>query len=153
MRRALERHDMLVLAKGPDGSARQLWHTFRTEPRVVLLGAGSFWEGAEQIEQPPACVVVTRIPFPALSDPLLAALADSWPDPQNQFVVPHAALRMRQGLGRLAWSHNRRNAVVLFDRRAQTRGYTSTRPGTLPHCTQHHETMAQITERAVEWVG
>jgi len=153
IRRALERHDILVLAQGQDGSARQLWHTFRTEPRVVLLGAGSFWEGAEQIEQPPACVVVTRIPFPALSDPLLAALADSWPDPQSQFVVPHAALRLRQALGGLAWSHNRRNAVVLFDRRAQTRGYSSTLLGTLPHCTQYQETMAQITERAVEWVG
>jgi ATP-dependent DNA helicase DinG len=153
IRRALERHDILVLAQGQDGSARQLWHTFRTEPRVVLLGAGSFWEGAEQIEQPPACVVVTRIPFPALSDPLLAALADSWPDPQSQFVVPHAALRVRQALGGLAWSHNRRNAVVLFDRRAQTRGYSSTLLGTLPHCTQYQETMAQITERAVEWVG
>ncbi|HZC76109.1 MAG TPA: ATP-dependent DNA helicase, partial [Ktedonobacterales bacterium] len=152
IRRALERHDILVLAQGQDGSARQLWHTFRTEPRVVLLGAGSFWEGAEQIEQPPACVVVTRIPFPALSDPLLAALADSWPDPQSQFVVPHAALRVRQALGGLAWSHNRRNAVVLFDRRAQTRGYSSTLLGTLPHCTQYQETMAQITERAAEWV-
>jgi Rad3-related DNA helicase len=153
IRRALERHDILVLAQGQDGSARQLWHTFRTEPRVVLLGAGSFWEGAEQIEQPPACVVVTRIPFPALSDPLLAALADSWPDPQSQFVVPHAALRVRQALGGLAWSHNRRNAVVLFDRRAQTRGYSSTLLGTLPRCTQYQESMAQITERAVEWVG
>src|SRR5262249_35943402 len=65
-RRALERPDLLVLAQGQDGSARQLWQPFRTEPRVVLLGAGSFWEGAEQAEQPPACVVVTRIPFPAL---------------------------------------------------------------------------------------
>src|SRR5262249_61348091 len=92
IRRTLERQDILVLAQGQDGSARQLWQTFRTEPRVVLLGAGSFWEGAEQAEQPPACVVVTRIPFPALSDPLLAARAETWSDSQSQFVVPHAAL-------------------------------------------------------------
>lgn len=153
IRRALERDNILVMAQGQDGSARQLWQTFRTEQRVVLLGAGSFWEGAEQVEQPPACVVVTRIPFPALSDPLLATLADTWNDPQSQFVVPTAALRIRQALGGLAWSHQQRNAVVLFDRRAQTRNYGATLLGTLPRCTHYAETMAQIAERVPEWVG
>jgi DNA polymerase III epsilon subunit family exonuclease len=156
IRRALERHDILVLAQGQDGSARQLWHTFRTEPRVVLLGAGTFWEGGEQPDvpdQPPACVVVTRVPFPALSDPLLAARAETWSDPQNQFVVPHSALRVRQALGGLAWSHRQRNAIVLFDRRLQTRAYGPTILGTLPRCSQYQEEMGQIAERVVEWVA
>lgn len=153
IRRALEQRDILLLAQGQDGSARQLWHTFRTEPRVVLLGAGAFWEGAEQAEQPPACVVVTRVPFPPLTDPLLAARSEAWPDPQAQFVVPHAALRMRQALGGLAWSHWRRNAVVLFDRRLQTRGYGPTILGTLAKCTQFEDTVGQIVERVTEWVG
>ena len=153
VRRALERHDILVLAQGQDGSARQLWQTFRSEPRVVLLGAGAFWEGADQSEHPPACVVVTRVPFPALGDPLLAARADTWSDPQNQFVVPHAALKLRQALGGLAWSHHQRNAVVLFDRRIQTRGYGPTVLGTLPRCTQYQDSIAQVAERVAEWVG
>jgi ATP-dependent DNA helicase DinG len=153
IRRLLERHDILVLAQGQDGSARQIWQTFRTEPRVVLLGAGAFWEGAEQEKRPPACVVVSRVPFPALADPLLGARAEQWPDPQSQFVVPHAALRVRHALGGLAWSHRRRNAVVLFDRRLQTRSYGPTILGTLPRCTQYQETMAQVAERAAEWVA
>lgn len=152
IRRKLEHQDILVLAQGQDGSARQLWQTFRNEPRVVLLGAGTFWEGASQPDQPPACVVVTRVPFPAMSDPLLAARAETWPDQQNQFVVPHAALRLRQALGGLAWSHHQRNAVVLFDRRIQTRGYGPTILGTLPPCTQYQEPVERITERVVEWI-
>ena len=152
IRRALERRDILVLAQGVDGSARQLWQNFRSEPRVVLLGAGAFWEGADQTEQPPACVVVTRVPFPAFSDPLLAARSETWSDPQTQFVVPHAALRLRQALGGLAWSHWRRNSVVLFDRRLQTRSYGPTILGTLPRCTQYQETMEQIVERTQTWV-
>ncbi len=152
IRRVLERRDILVLAQGIDGSARQLWQTFRSEPRVVLLGAGAFWEGADQTEQPPACVVVTRVPFPALSDPLLAARSETWTDPQAQFVVPHAALRLRQALGGLAWSHWRRNAVVLFDRRLQTRSYGPTILATLPRCTHYQETMEQIVERAQSWL-
>lgn len=153
LRRTLEERDILVLAQGQDGSARQLWQTFRTEPRVVLLGAGTFWETADFGDVPPACVVVTRLPFPALGDPLQAARAEIWPDAQNQFIVPHAALRVRYALGALAWSHQRRNAVVLFDRRAQTRDYGSVILGTLARCTQYQESAAQIAERVVEWVG
>lgn len=152
IRRKLERQDILVLAQGQDGSARQLWQTFRSEPRVVLLGAGAFWEGASQPDSPPACVVVTRVPFPAMSDPLLAARADTWSDQQNQFIVPHAALRLRQALGGLAWSHHQRNAVVLFDRRLQTRAYGPTILGTLPPCTSYQEPVERITERIVEWI-
>jgi Rad3-related DNA helicase/DNA polymerase III epsilon subunit-like protein len=152
IRRALEARDILVLAQGQDGSARQLWQQFATERRIVLLGAGVFWDGSVQ-RQPPACVVVTRLPFPALSDPLLAARADAWEDPQSQFVVPQAALKLRHALSGLAWSHSARNAVVLFDRRAQTRGYGSTVLGTLPPCSQHQEPVAQLAERIAEWVG
>jgi DNA polymerase III epsilon subunit family exonuclease len=153
LKRALERHDILALAQGQDGSVRQLWQTFRTEPRVVLLGAGAFWEGAAQTEMPPACIVVTRLPFPALSDPLLAARADQWADAQSQFVVPHAALRLRHALGGLAWSHTRKNAIVLFDRRIQTRAYGPTILATLPRCEQYQGSVAQIAERTADWVG
>ncbi len=152
IRRALERHDILVLAQGQDGSARQLWHTFRTESRVVLLGAGAFWDGTDQTDAPPACIVVTRVPFPALSDPVIAARAGAWSDPQNQFVVPHAALKLRHALDGLAWSHQRRNAVLLFDHRLQSRAYGPTVLGTLPHCNQVQEKMVDIVERITEWV-
>src|SRR5262249_46273921 len=103
IRRTLEREDILVLAQGQDGSARQLWQTFVSEPRVVLLGAGVFWRGEARVTHPPACVVVTRLPFPALSDPLLAARSEQWADPQSQFVVPQAALKVRLALNGLAW--------------------------------------------------
>ncbi|HEU4781825.1 MAG TPA: exonuclease domain-containing protein [Ktedonobacterales bacterium] len=153
IRRELEQKDILVLAQGQDGSARQLWRTFESESRVVLLGAGSFWDGAARTINPPACVVVTRMPFPALSDPPVAARAERWPDPQSGFVVPQGALRLRQALNGLAWSHQQRNAVVLFDRRIQTRGYGPAILGTLPRCEQYEESLAQITERIAEWVG
>lgn len=153
IRRLLEQRDILVMAQGQDGSVRQLWQTFRTEERVVLLGAGAFWDGAEQVERPPACVVVTRTPFPTMGDPLLAARADQWQDQQADFIVPHAALRIHQALSGLAWSHRTRNAVVLFDRRLQTRAYGPTILGSLPRCTHYQEAMDRITERVAEWVG
>ncbi len=152
IRRELEQRNILVLAQGQDGSARQLWRTFETEKRVVLLGAGSFWDGADRTVNPPACVVVSRMPFPVLSDPPVAARADRWSDPQSGFVVPQGAFRLRQALNGLAWSHSQRNTVVLFDRRIQTRGYGPTILGTLPRCEQYEDSLARITERVTEWV-
>lgn len=152
VRRALERHDILVLGQGQDGSARQLWTNFEAQERIVLLGAGAFWDGTPRVARPPACVVVPRLPFPALSDPLLAARADGHDDPQADFVVPHAALKLRQALLGLAWGHSARNAIVLFDRRVQTRGYGSAILGTLPRCTQERGEVADLVERITDWV-
>ncbi|HEX6819350.1 MAG TPA: exonuclease domain-containing protein [Ktedonobacterales bacterium] len=153
IRRALETKNILVLGQGQDGSVRQLWQSFATEQRIVLLGAGAFWDGSMLRRHPPACVVVTKLPFPAMSDPLLAARAAQWDDAQRQFVVPQAALKLRQALSGLAWSHNQRNAVVLFDRRVQTRGYGALVVGSLPRCSQYEEPVDALTERIAEWVG
>jgi Rad3-related DNA helicase len=149
----LEAHDVLVLAQGQDGSIRQLWQNFNTQPRVVLLGAGAFWEGMEVEGRAPACIVVTRIPFPSLSDPLLAARAEAWHDQQNQFVVPHAALKLRQALTGLAWSQRTRNAVVLFDHRLVTRGYGPTLLAALPRSTVRNEPLTHLADQVAEWVG
>lgn len=153
IRRTLERYDILVLAQGIDGSARQLWQSFYGQPRTVLLGAGTFWDGAEQRNRAPACVVVARTPFPPQSDPLVAARADVWADPQAQFMTPQAALKLRQALGGLAWSHRRRNAVVLYDRRLQTRGYGATIIGALPQCELYQAPAADLAERIADWTS
>ena len=99
IRRTLERQDILVLAQGQDGSGHANSGERRLEPRVVLLGAGIFWHGASASRIPPACVVVTRLPFPALSDPLLAARSEQWADPQSEFVVPQAASKAEASAG------------------------------------------------------
>ncbi|HEV7129799.1 MAG TPA: helicase C-terminal domain-containing protein, partial [Ktedonobacterales bacterium] len=153
IRRALEERDVLLLAQGIDGSVRQLWQTFRTQRRVVLLGAGAFWEGGTLEGRAPACIVVARLPFPSLSDPLLAARADVWPDQQAQFVVPHAALRLRQALNGLAWSHQQRNAVVLFDRRLLSRDYGARVLDTLPRCERRTVAAEQLAGEVAAWVG
>jgi Rad3-related DNA helicase len=153
IRRTLERYDILALAQGIDGSARQLWQSFYGQPRTVLLGAGTFWDGAQQRNRPPACIVVARTPFPPQSDPLVAARADLWADQQAQFMTPQAALKLRQALGGLAWSHSRRNAIVLYDKRLQTRGYGATIIGALPQCELYQAPAADLAERIADWVG
>jgi Rad3-related DNA helicase len=118
----------------------------------MLLGAGGFWEDVSPDSGAPACVFVARLPLPSLSDPALAVRAGAWHDPQEQFVVPHAALRLRQALNGLAWSHDQRNAVVVFDRRIVTRDYGQTLLATLPACELRQEPLDTLAEAVAAWV-
>ena len=132
----LEARGILVLGHGIDGSPRQLWQIFQNQERVVLLGTGSFWDGADEISRTPACILLARLPMPVLNDPPIAARAEQYSDQLHQVTVPMAALRVRRALNRLAWSSTRRNAVVLFDRRVISKEYGATILNTLPQSSQ-----------------
>lgn len=148
----LEERGILVLAQGLDGSLRQLWQTYRSQERVVLLGAGSFWENNEMLGAGPACVVVTRLPFPALSDPPLAGRAEGYHDQLRQFAIPQAALRLRHAVNRLAWGGSRRNALVLFDKRVLAKDYGSVFLNSLPRCAVRQGSVSLVPEHVTGWI-
>lgn len=148
----LETRGILVLGQGMDGSPRQLWQTFQSQERVVLLGTGGFWEGVEGVQRSPACLFITRLPMPVLNDPSLAARAEHYSDQLRQFTVPIAALRVRRALNRSVWSDTRRNAVVLFDRRVVSKQYGSVILHSLPHCSQRQAAVSHMPETIMDWL-
>lgn len=151
----LESHDIMVLGQGIDGSLRQVWQNYRSQSRVVILGAGNMWEGWESEQARPRCLFIARLPLPALNDPPLAARAEQYGDAMQQFVVPQAALRLRQALNRLAWAQSdarRRNVVILYDRRVQTKSYGATILNTLPNVTQRTASLTLLGTTAREWL-
>src|SRR6202165_3575925 len=107
-----------VLAQGIDESSRtRLLESFRRGSRVVLFGTNAFWEGIDVVGEALSCVMVTRLPFAVPPDPVYAARAEQFDDPFNQYAVPQAVLRLKQGFGRLIRSNADRGAVVVLDRR------------------------------------
>jgi ATP-dependent DNA helicase DinG len=153
IRHTLERHGILTLAQGLDGSTRNIWRTFNSERRVVLLGGGSFWNsGLSQVPQS-YCIVIPRLPIPAEGDPVVEARAEIWEHPHEQYYVPAAIQRMRVALSRLAWSHEQRNAIVLFDRRAQVRDYGHAVLASLPPCKERRASVDEIARDIREWIG
>lgn len=152
VKQALETRGILVLAHGVDGSPRQLWQMFHDQERVVLLGTGAFWDGADEVSRPPACVLVARLPMPVLNDPPMAARTEHSSDQLHQVTVPMAALRMRRALNRLAWSHEKRNVVVLFDKRIVSKEYGATILHSLPHCSQRQSAVSHLSEIALDWL-
>jgi len=60
--------DLTVLAQNVDGTRRQLLAQFQDDPRSVLLGSSSFWEGIDVPGDALSCVVIVRLPFRVPSD-------------------------------------------------------------------------------------
>jgi ATP-dependent DNA helicase DinG len=148
----LETRGILVLGQGIDGSPRQLWQVYQKQERVVLLGTGSFWDGAEDIVHSPTCLVIARLPMPVLNDPPIAARAEGYSDQLHQLTVPVAALRIRRALNRIVWGDTKRNIVVMFDRRIISKEYGSMVLHSLPRCSQREAAVSHMPETLLDWL-
>ena len=95
--------------------------------RALLLGVASFWEGVDVPGDPLRGLVIPRLPFKVPSEPLTAARLEALrAEGRNDFydyMLPHAALRLKQGFGRLIRSRSDRGVVVLLDRRVVEKNY------------------------------
>ena len=132
----LEETGVAVLTQGIDGSRRALLERFAAG-RAVLLGTQSFWEGVDLPGDLLRCVVIARLPFAVPDDPLVQGRAERYEDPFAEFQVPQAAIRLRQGFGRLIRTRTDRGAVVLLDRRAIMREYGARMLASLPDARLH----------------
>jgi Rad3-related DNA helicase len=147
---ALESEGLAVLTQGVDGSRRALLERF-TQGRAVLLGTQSFWEGVDLPGDVLRCVVIARLPFSVPDDPLVQGRAERYDDPFVQFQLPQAALRLRQGFGRLIRTKTDYGAVVLLDRRVVTRDYGEVLLDSLPDARTEHLPLDGIAARVSAW--
>ncbi len=100
---------------------------FRESGRAVLLGTSTFWEGVDVPGDALRGVVLAKIPFRVPTEPITAAqceaIAQRGGDPFREYMVPHAALRLKQGFGRLIRTATDRGAIVVGDSRLLTKSY------------------------------
>jgi DNA polymerase-3 subunit epsilon/ATP-dependent DNA helicase DinG len=147
---ALESEGLAVLTQGIDGSRRALLERF-TQGHAVLLGTQSFWEGVDLPGDVLRCVVIARLPFSVPDDPLVQGRAERYDDPFVQFQLPQAALRLRQGFGRLIRTKTDYGAVVLLDRRVVTKDYGEVLLDSLPDARTEHLPLHGIAARVSAW--
>jgi ATP-dependent DNA helicase DinG len=125
-RRQLEGHGRTILAQG-HGSRSKLLERFKEQPRSVLVGTDSFWEGVSVKGWGLRLVIIPRVPFRVPTEPLQQArherLQQRGIDPFRAYVLPEAVIKLRQGYGRLIRGHDDRGAVLLLDRRIHDRAY------------------------------
>jgi ATP-dependent DNA helicase DinG len=134
---ALRRVAELLRAEGADrrwplcvqgeGDRSRLLERFVSARDGVLLGTSSFWEGVDVPGEPLRGLVIQKLPFRVPTEPITAARMEALElrgeDAFQGFMLPHAALRLKQGFGRLIRSKLDRGAVLVLDDRIVSKRY------------------------------
>lgn len=152
LRQRVDLDEVLILGQGIDGQRRQLLKTFEEAERPLLLGTSTFWEGIDIPGDRLSCVIVVRLPFPVPSDPIHAARAERLRDPFTQLALPQAALRLKQGFGRLIRRSTDRGAAVILDNRILGRDYGKTFLEILPPASRYVGPAAELAGHVEEWL-
>jgi Rad3-related DNA helicase len=144
--------EVLILGQGIDGQRRQLLKSFEEAGRPLLLGTASFWEGIDVPGERLSCVIMVRLPFPVPTEPVYAARAEQVRDSFAQLALPQAALRLKQGFGRLIRRSTDRGAVVILDNRIVGRDYGKAFLDVLPPASRFVGPAAEIAGRVGDWL-
>ena len=147
------RGTLTVLAQNLDGTRRQLLAQFQEDPRSILLGSSSFWEGIDVPGDALSCVVIVRLPFRVPSDPVQLARSATLADPFGQLALPEAVLRLKQGFGRLIRRQSDRGAVVLMDHRIANRTYGTAFLDALPRAAVHVGRADEMAPAIAHWLA
>ena len=149
--RTVEDSGITVLAQGVDGPPHRLMRRFAENPQSVLLGTSSFWEGVDMPSGVMKVLILARLPFNVPTEPVFAARSEQYEDSFQEFAVPQAVLRFRQGFGRLIRNAQDRGAVVVLDRRVLNGYYGRHFLDALPECTRNVGPVASVVESVRRW--
>lgn len=120
VRATLEPLQIPVLAQGEEPSPA-LVERMRSDERASLLALRSFWEGIDVPGSALSLLVIEKLPFDPPDDPIVLARMDEVErrggDPFAEYLVPQAALRFVQGVGRLIRGEADVGASVVLDKR------------------------------------
>ena len=153
IRETLERDGYRVMAQGVDGTPRALLETFLNDPKSVLLGTASFWEGVDIPGGALKALVVARLPFNVPTEPVFAARSELFQDPFNQYAVPQSVLRFRQGFGRLIRGEEDRGVVIVLDQRIISRRYGRAFIESIPECTRSSGNLRELRREVERWLS
>ena len=110
-----------------EGSRAQLVQGFIAAGNGILLGTSSFWEGVDVPGRPLRGLVIPRLPFKVPTEPITAARVEAIEarggNAFASYMLPHAAIRLKQGFGRLIRSREDRGVVLVLDPRIASRSY------------------------------
>ena len=141
------------LAQGVDGRPAQLLRRFLDDPKSLLLGTSSFWEGVDLAGESLKVLMVMRLPFNVPTEPLFEARSELYESPFNEYALPQAVLRLRQGFGRLIRTRTDRGVAVILDRRITSRRYGREFLESLPEVTLRRGSLHELSDQIREWVG
>lgn len=106
---------------------RLLLEKFNQLDHAILLGTSSFWEGIDVKGSSLSCVIIEKLPFAMMDDPVLKSRAQMirqlGEDPFQYYQLPRAVIMLKQGVGRLIRDEKDRGVLMIGDPRVLQRDY------------------------------
>ena len=99
----LTKHNLALLNQADGLPRSQMLERFKSNPRSVLLGTDSFWQGVDVPGDALVNVIITKLPFRVPTEPLhearLDAIREAGGNPFGDYQLPEAVLKLKQGFG------------------------------------------------------
>ncbi|MFO0382970.1 MAG: ATP-dependent DNA helicase, partial [Pirellula sp.] len=116
----------------------QLLDEFKANPKGVLFGAESFWQGVDVPGDALKLVVISKLPFSVPDHPLLEAkledIRKKGGNPFRDYQLPEAVIKFKQGFGRLVRTATDKGVVLVTDPRLLSKSYGKLFIESLPKC-------------------
>jgi ATP-dependent DNA helicase DinG len=140
LREQFETHgDAIAVLQQGAAPKRVLLQRFIDNPRAVLVGSASFWEGIDVPGDALQCVLIDKLPFPPPNDPLVQArvqrLEAQGRNAFSDYFIAEAAIALKQGAGRLIRTETDRGLLVVCDPRMAGMNYGRRLRAALPPMT------------------
>ncbi|RRD41046.1 DEAD/DEAH box helicase [Leptotrichia sp. OH3620_COT-345] len=110
-----------TLIKQNDYPRHEMIEIFKTSKSPVLFGTDSFWEGVDVQGEQLKSVIIVKLPFKVPNDPVTEAIIENTrkkgKNPFNDYQVPQAVIKFKQGVGRLIRSKQDTGIITILDNR------------------------------------
>ncbi|MCA8940398.1 MAG: hypothetical protein KDB07_11340, partial [Planctomycetes bacterium] len=120
-------HGFVLLKQGGGQTRTRMLDTFRQAKRCILFGVETFWQGVDVAGDALSTVIISKLPFPVPSDPIVEARSEQIEalggNAFMDYSVPQAIIRLKQGFGRLIRRKTDSGTVVILDSRIRNKAY------------------------------
>lgn len=150
----LYKEKVRLLSQGLSGGRHNIAKRFQEGDDAILFGLASFWEGFDSPGEALSILVIPKLPFPPVGDPLIEAMSETAGSKSfSEVMLPRMILRLKQGAGRLIRTISDRGVVVILDRRLAEKEYGRRVLHSLPGCPIRILESADLLENISEFFG